>query len=216
MLTRVLILLVLALTQWGCDSKYGEDLSPFVRGKLDAQGQVDVERQKRELLGIEEIKVGDGPVAAWGRRLAASLIVRYTDGTLVYEGPIYTYVGFVDITGIENDVRGGNLIRTNNKGIQLGLNGMAVGGQRRFNVDRSMVCQGIPMDAGPQAGCGLIERVPLRKEKLIVEATLTESCIPLTFRAIYMNGGYLLHYRAGCRDSDLPQRDPNIPLWHVY
>jgi hypothetical protein len=44
------------------------------------------------------------------------------------------------------------------------------------------------MDAGPKAGCGLIERVELRKEKVVVQATLTESCIPLSFRAIYMNG----------------------------
>ena len=216
MLKQILIplILVLALAQTGCD--YGEDISPFERHILNDSLRQRLEGEKRELLQIADIKVGTSPVAAWGRRLSADLTVRYSDGTLVYQGPIYTYVGFRDITGIENDIRGGNLIRTSNGGIQLGLNGMAVGGHRRFTVERSLVCQGIPMDAGPQAGCGLIERIPLRKEKLIVEATLTESCIPLTFRAIYMNGGYLLHYRAGCRDSDLPHLDPNASLWHVY
>ena len=194
MLKQILIplILVLALAQTGCD--YGEDIWPFERETLTEGIRQSQEREKREFLHIEDIKVGTGPVAAWGRRLSADLTVRYSDGTLVYEGPIYTYVGFRDITGIENDIRGGNLIRTSNGGIQLGLNGMAVGGHRRFTVERSLVCQGIPMDAGPNATCGLIERVHLRKEKLIVEAALTESCIPLTFRAIYMNGGYLLHY----------------------
>ncbi|SPP65340.1 hypothetical protein NITLEN_30254 [Nitrospira lenta] len=216
MLKRILIILVLVLTQAGCDTKYGEDLSPFVRGKLDAQGQLDVQRQKRELLQIEDIKVGTGPVAAWGRRLSADLTVRYTDGTLVYQGLIYTYVGFVDITGIENDIRIGPFLTGINGGIQLGLNGMAVGGQRRFTVDRSLVCLNIKMDAGPNATCGLIERIKVRKEKLIVEAALIESCIPLSFRAIYMNGEYLLHFRAGCRNSDLPRLAPSAPIWHVY
>ena len=214
MLKRTLVILVLALTQAGCN--YGEDLWPFERYSLNEGQRERVEREKRELLQIEDIKVGTGPVAAWGRQLSADLTVRYSDGTLVYQGPIYTYEGFRDITGIENDVRGGNLIRTNNPGIKLGLNGMAVGGQRRYTIDRSLICDGISMDAGPKAGCGLMERIHLRKEKVVVEATLTESCIPLSFRAIYMNGGYLLHFRAGCRNSDLPQLDPNVPIWHVY
>ena len=216
MLKRVLILLVFALTQAGCDARYGEDISPFERYSLNEGLRQRLEREKQELLQIEDVKVGTGPVAAWGRRLSANLTVRYSDGALVYQGPIYTYDGFRDITGIENDIRGGNVIRTNNPGIKLGLNGMAVDGQRRFTIDRSLVCEGIPMDAGPKAGCGLIERVELRKEKVIIEATLTESCIPLSFRAIYMNGEYLLHFRAGCRNSDLPRLDPNAPVWHVY
>jgi hypothetical protein len=214
MLQRILVILVLALSQAGCD--YGEDLWPFERHVLNESLRQRLEQEKRELLQIEDIKIGTGPVAAWGRQLSADLTVRYSDGTLVYQGPIYTYVGFRDITGIENDIRGGNLIRTNNGGIQLGLNGMAVGGRRQFTVDRSMVCQGVPMDAGPKAGCYLADRTEVRKEKLLIEATLTESCLPLSFRAFYLNGGYLFHYRAGCRNSDLPHLDPNAPAWHVY
>lgn len=214
MLKRTVILLVLALSQAGCD--YGADIWPFEREKLNDGIIQMVERQKRELLQIEDIKAGTGPIAAWGRRLSADLTIRYSDGSLVYQGPIYTYVGFRNITGITNDIRGGNLITISNEGIQLGLNGMTVGGQRRFTVDRSLVCLGVKLDAGPKAGCGLMERVHLRKEKVAVEATLTESCIPLSFRAIYMNGGYLLHFRAGCRNSDLPRLDPNAPIWHVY
>jgi len=216
MLKRTLVLLIAALAQFGCNAEYGADLSYFKRYSLNEGQRQGVEREKRELLQIEDIKVGTGPVAAWGRRLSAELTIRYADGTLVYQGPIYTYEGFRDIVGIENDIRGGNLIGLNNPGIKLGLNGMAVGGKRRFTVDRKLVCQGVPMDAGPKAGCGLMERVHIRKEKLIVEATLTESCIPLAFRAIYMNGGYLLEFKAGCRDSDLPQLDPTAPIWHVY
>ncbi|NOS81388.1 MAG: hypothetical protein HOP32_07405 [Nitrospira sp.] len=210
MLKRILVILVLALTQAGCD--YGEDISPFKRERLNDGITKILERQKRELLQIEDIKVGTGSVASWGRRLSADLTVRYADGTLVYQGPIYTYVGFVDITAITNDIRSGPLLTISNEGIQLGLNGMAVGGQRRFTVDRSMVCVRINLDAGPKASCGLADRTEVRKETLLVEATLTESCIPLTFRAFYLNGGYLFHYRAGCRNSDLPQLDPTLPF----
>jgi hypothetical protein len=67
------------------------------------------------------------------------------------------------------------------------------------------------MDAGPKAGCYLADRTEVRKETLLIEATLTESCIPLTFRAFYLNGGYLFHYRVGCRNSNLPRLDSNAP-----
>jgi hypothetical protein len=214
MMKRALILLVLALVQSGCD--YGEDISPFERYSLYEGLRQRLEREKRGLLQIEDIKVETGPVAARGRRLSADLTVRYSDGTLVYQGPIYTYVGFINITGITNDIRSGPLLTMNNEGIQPGLNGMAVDGRRRFTVDRSMVCQEVPMDAGPKAGCYLADRTEVRKETLLIEATLTESCIPLTFRAFYLNGGYLSHYRTGCRNSNLPRLDPNAPAWHVY
>lgn len=133
MLKRTLILLTLILARAGCGAEYGEGLSPFVVDKLSEVLQQRIERDKRELLQIEDLKVGDGPVAAWGRRLSADIEVRYTDGTVVYRGPIFTYVGFIDITSIENDIhnkdrhdRDSHYLSSNHLGIQLGLNGMAV------------------------------------------------------------------------------------------
>jgi hypothetical protein len=58
-LKRILVILVLALTQAGCD--YGEDIYPFERERLN-DGIIQIlERQKRELLQIKDIKVGTAP-----------------------------------------------------------------------------------------------------------------------------------------------------------
>jgi hypothetical protein len=54
------------------------------------------------------------------------------------------------------------------------------------------------------------QQVGIRGEKLIVEATLTASCIPVLLR------GPLIEREVRCRDSDLPQRNPGAPIWHVY
>jgi hypothetical protein len=58
------------------------------------------------------------------------------------------------------------------------------------------------------------DRIGVRQEKLIVEATLTASCIPVLLRALHVNVGYVLEREIWCRDADLPKRDPNAPLWH--
>jgi hypothetical protein len=223
MLKRAFILLILGLLQAGCGAEYGEGLWPFEVEKLSDVLRQGIERDKRELLQIEDIKVGDGPVAAWGRRLSADIEVRYADGTVVYRGPIFTYVGFIDITGIENDIHNKNrhdpnshYLSSNHPGIQLGLNGMAVEGRRRITVDRSLVCMNLKMDADPRAACGLVDRNTVHKEKLIVEATLTESCIPVLFRAIYMNGNYLIKWPVRCRNSADPGLQPTAPIWHLY
>ena len=77
MLKHTLILLALALTQWGCDIDYGENnnldiLHPWnleeVRPRL--------EREKREFLKIEDLQVGNGAIASWRRRLKAEIEVR--------------------------------------------------------------------------------------------------------------------------------------------
>jgi hypothetical protein len=39
----------------------------------------------------------------------------------------------------------------NQPGIELGLNGMAVGGKRRFTVHEELVCQGVRDDTGTDA-----------------------------------------------------------------
>ena len=60
-------------------------------------------------------------------------------------------------------------------GIWLGLNGMAIGGKRRFTIDPKLVSGGVfTIDS------------QIRHEKLIVEAVLTESCVPILLRAIYL------------------------------
>jgi hypothetical protein len=70
-------------------------------------------------------------------------------------------------------------------------------------------------DADPGAACHLVGyndfRNSVRKENLIVEATLTESCIPVVFK-----GPYVISQVVGCRDSDTPKLDPAAPIWRVY
>jgi hypothetical protein len=57
----------------------------------------------------------------------------------------------------------------------LGLNGMAIGGKRRFTVEPKLVSGGV-FTKGTQ----------IRHETLVVEAVLTESCVPIMLRAIYL------------------------------
>ena len=87
-------MLALALSQWGCDINYGENLSPLKPWNLE-EVRSRLEREKREFLKIEDLEVGKGPIASWGRRLKAEIEVRYADdGTTIYKGPVVTYVGF--------------------------------------------------------------------------------------------------------------------------
>jgi hypothetical protein len=87
-LKRTLIILVLALTQAGCDINYGENLYPLDPWNLE-EVRPRLEREKREFLKIEDLQVGGGAIASWGRRLKAEIEVRYADdGTTIYKGPI--------------------------------------------------------------------------------------------------------------------------------
>jgi hypothetical protein len=56
----------------------------------------------------------------------------------------------------------------------------------------------------------------VREEKLIVEATLTASCIPILLRVSGPGSGYFIEREIRCRDADLPQRAPSAPIWHIY
>ena len=214
MLKRALTLLILALAQFGCGFEYGEGKWPYEVIPMSDKGRQEGERIKRELLQLEDIKVGDGPVAAWGRKISADLEVRYTDGTLVYKGPAFTYHGFKGMpeTSVYHERH-----LSDQPGILIGLNGMAVGGKRRITVDRSLVCTAVKADAGPGAGCHLVgpglasQGTNVRKEKLLVEATLTESCLPVVFKA-----PYVVNQVVRCRDSDTPKLDPSAPIWRVY
>ncbi len=149
MLKHTLILLVLALTQWGCDINYGENLSPLKPWNLE-EVRPRLEREKRESLKIEDLRVGNGAIASWGRRLTAEIEVKYADdGTIIYKGPIVTYFGF---HGLLPDYLSDRFMLgwIGQHGIQLGLNGMAIGGRRRITIDKELVC------VGPDSGCYLL------------------------------------------------------------
>lgn len=209
MLKRALILLVLALTQYGCSIEEGGGAYNPV--PLSDKIRQEFEGRKREFLTIEELKVGNGPLAAWGRKIEADIEVRYTDGTVVYRGPIWMYIGLEGDVFIHNaSARGGGL-SFGQRGIKLGLNGMAVGGKRKITVDPNLVSSGLLVQ-GPQGKNG----IGVRQEKLIVEATHTASCIPVLLRIPGPGSGYFIEREIRCRDSDLPKRDPNDPLWRYY
>ena len=215
MLKHTLILLAIALTQWGCDIDYGENLSPLKPWNLE-EVRSRLEREKREFLKIEDLQVGNGAVASWGRRLNAEIEVRYADdGTVKYKGPIVTYVGF---KGLLPDYLEDRFMLqfTDQAGIELGLNGMAVGGRRRITISPELVC------GGTNKGCYLlrperqfVNEIGISKKALVVEATLTESCAPVRFRW-RDNGGFLtlVDVGAGCRTKAEPKAGGSD--WHIY
>lgn len=208
MLKRILILLALTFTQTGCSIEEGGDAYEPI--PMTEEGRRLHERDKRDFLQIEDIKLGDGPLAAWNRKIRADIEVRYTDGTVAYRGPIYDYSGFrgsVFIVDASKE-RGALADQT---GIWLGINGMAVGGKRRIAIQPELVTDGLLL-----LGIQHHQEVGIRKEKLIVEATLTASCIPVRLRVLQTGSSSLFEREVRCRDSDLPQRDPTAPLWHLY
>ena len=211
MLIRLLVLLALCIPHFGCNAEYGEGFYPFEMITLSDEGRRSLQRDKRELIQIEDLQIGDGPVAAWeGRRITADVEIRYADSSLVYKGPIRDYVGFSIF--LYDAFKDDHQLANTHYGIQLGLNGMAVGGRRRLVVERRSVCTNLSEEVGPRASCFLIRPEPsgqgglrVRKETLVVDATLTESCIPIHFRAIRAAGSYVIFKEIGCRDSETPK-----------
>ena len=143
MLNRTFILLFLAPVQFRCGYQYGdryevESLGDPLRDRL--------EREKREFVQIEDLKIGDGPLAAWGRKISAELEVHQADGHFIFKGPVYVLVGFKampETSLYDERALDGN----SNPGIRWGLNGMTAKGKRRIIVDRKLICVGIPDDA---------------------------------------------------------------------
>ena len=218
MLKRVLILLITALAQAGCSIDEGGTMfQPVAQTPESREG---LERLKREFLKLEDLKIGDGPVAAWGRKISADIEVRYTDGTVAYRGPAYAYAGMSGGVMIHNNLqKSGAIAFPGQRGLILGLNGMAVGGKRRITIAPKLVCEPYGTEeADPKIACGLVggnrkkdRGMAVRKETLVVDATLTESCIPvILFIPVIYHGEFR------CRDSEAPQRDPSASIWHLY
>ena len=208
MLKRVLIIFALALSQAGCSIEEGGGAYELI--PMTEDGRQLHERDKRDLLQIEDLKLGDGALAAWGRKISADIEVRYTNGTVAYRGPIYDYVGFHGSTFILDAAKDPGAL-VGQAGIWLGLNGMAVGGKRRITIAPELVSSGLLVQ-GAQGKNG----VGVRKQKLIVEATLTDSCIPRILRFLRVGSSHFIEQEIWCHDADLPKRDPGDPIWHFY
>lgn len=206
MLKRMLILLVLVLAHSGCS--FEEGVGAYKPVPITEKVREELEGDKRDFLKIEDLKVGDGPLAVWGRKIRADIEVRYVDGTVAYRGPIFIYSGFIGSVFIQEDTRETGGLSFGQPGIWLGLNGMAVGGKRQFTIEPKLVSGGLLVSGG-----GREKPVRVREEKLIVEATLTESCIPVLLRV-----PVLIHHEVWCRRSDEPKLNPtlNLPIWHLY
>ena len=82
MLTRLLLILLLALAQASCDAKLDTGLYPWSVHNLDTVGK-RLEQEKRDFVKTVDEQVGQGSLAAWGRRISADVDIRYTDGSVV-------------------------------------------------------------------------------------------------------------------------------------
>jgi len=182
-----------------------------------------MEQENRDLVKIEDLKIGNGPLAAWGRKISAHLRIDQADGTFIYEGPVFDLIGF-DGFPESNKTDEHFLMGFNNPGVRLGLNGMAIGGKRRITVDRKLVCQNIEENSPHLGKCHLVGRAEVLKQRLIIEATLTESCIPVRLEP-HTRNAYMLKYtltmfgvkdEISCRTLDEPKPDPSLPIWHFY
>jgi hypothetical protein len=45
---------------------------------------------------------------------------------------------------------------------------------------------------------------------------LTESCAPVIFQALHVNGTHIINKQVWCRSLETPRIDPAAPPWHVY
>lgn len=92
---------------------------------------------------------------------------------------------------------------------------MAVDGNRRIVIDRTLVCD------GPDAGCHLlrperqfVNEIKIRKSALVVETTLTESCAPVRVRWRASSTFTLVDVGAGYRSKSEPKAGGAD--WHIY
>ena len=204
MLKRILILLVLALAQFGCSGEEG--VGPYKLTPMTDKVRNEFERDRRELLTIEDLKIGDGPIAAWGRRIEVDIEVRYADGKPIYHGPMWINIGFDGDVFLLNASHRAGALDYGQPGVWLGLNGMAVGGKRRITINPKLISSGL-----------FVPGVHIDKKELIVEATLTASCVPVLLRAVHLpTSRYMIEREVRCRDHEEPRRSPSDPIWKFY
>jgi hypothetical protein len=216
-----LLLIMAYIPLYACSlfAEVQEGVYDFKTSELGSEGRELWERNKRESIEIIDLEIGSGPLAAWGRKFEATIEVRYLDGTVVYKGRIFDYIGFVGDTFIHNaaDQRSERgMLAIGQRGIAVGLNGMAVGGRRRITVKSPLLVCSRPREANPEATCPLTQDgIRVHQRQLIVEATLTESCIPqVVVVPSIASGGRAKE--VGCRRSDTPRRQPDDPIWRLY
>ena len=112
----ILALLILALAGTNCTAT--EEEGGFRPLSLDDESRQEFERVKREVLNLEDLKVGTGPVAAWGRKITADVVVRYVgSGTVVYQGPVLIYWGMDASVTIHNSLREAGALSMDQTGI---------------------------------------------------------------------------------------------------
>jgi hypothetical protein len=88
---------------------------------------------------------------------------------------------------------------------------MAVGRKRRITIQPKLVTGGLLF-----LGVQRHQEVGIRKDKLIVEATLTAFCIPVRLLVLQAGSNSSIEREVGCRDSDQPKRGPSDPIWRFY
>lgn len=108
MLKRAAILLSLVPTQASCDLPEGR---PFYESTpLTAEVLEATEQAKRELIQLEETKIGDSPLAVWGCKVSVDLDIRYWDGRPVYKGPTFFYWGMMGSIPLHNNSQESGLL----------------------------------------------------------------------------------------------------------
>ena len=209
----LLILILISLPACTLFAEVQEGVYGFKPVNLSNEGRELWERDKRESLDIVDFRIGNGPLAAWSRRFDADVEIRYLDGTVVYNGRIFYYLGFENADWPRRE-RG--MLRPLQYGIIAGINGMAIGGQRRITINNPLLVCNEPRQINSEATCLLTEDgTRVYQRPLIVEATLTESCIPqVIVMPSIASGGHA--NEVGCRRSETPQRQPDDPIWKLY
>lgn len=81
-----LLIGVLALTQEGC---WYERKDIYSIEEIHPSRQARMEQEKRDLVKIEDLKVDNGPLAAWGRKIPAHIRVDQADGAFIFSGPVF-------------------------------------------------------------------------------------------------------------------------------